>query len=439
MSLDLSGLPKMAVGEKTVTEGDIIHSARATNEVAITVRGAAKAKSRLLMAFASDRMGKGRMKPAWQPKGQLLAVASTNNDDSMQIQVFSRSGQLIQSSEPSKKGVPLWCEWDCAGATLAFQQEGHGIYLWDNIRTPDMPSDAPPSQPLSLCPQITSAASFCMWSKTHSQLAIGTSAGKVIVFNKKESVMQLHDRKGKHGAPVTCGDWLADNRIGLASGSRVKISKPISESGAQWESQCKFKLSGALSRVPKKFKGAGAPRLLSFSLRQPMYVAVCVGDSYMLVFGTRESAHSKEDLGLTFPEDYGPITGFQWLEDDVLLVALSNGYITNVDLGALVRLRQSDELPSCVKATGTTKVFNDYLSSLRYSTASSRIAVCGDNGFKVIVRKKQELEVLIDCTLDYKLTIGNCIDAVQWDWEGKHLVVTATNGFLWAYEITDTS
>lgn len=33
--------------------------------------------------------------------------------------------------------------------------------------------------------------------------------------------MQLHEKKGKHGAPVTCGDWLFDNRLGLASGLRV--------------------------------------------------------------------------------------------------------------------------------------------------------------------------------------------------------------------------
>ena len=44
--------------------------------------------------------------------------------------------------------------------------------------------------------------------------------------------------------------------------------------------------------------------------------------------------------GLTFPEDYGPISGFQWMDGDVLLVALSNGYITNVDFGSMVRMRQ---------------------------------------------------------------------------------------------------
>ena len=45
--------------------------------------------------------------------------------------------------------------------------------------------------------------------------------------------MQLHEKKGKHGSPVTCGDWLFDNRLGLASGARVKISQPIAESGSK--------------------------------------------------------------------------------------------------------------------------------------------------------------------------------------------------------------
>ena len=38
--------------------------------------------------------------------------------------------------------------------------------------------------------------------------------------------MQLHEKKGKHGAPVTCGDWLFDNRLGLASGLRVRSPTP---------------------------------------------------------------------------------------------------------------------------------------------------------------------------------------------------------------------
>ena len=39
--------------------------------------------------------------------------------------------------------------------------------------------------------------------------------------------------------------------------------------------------AGMMSRVPKKFKDAGAPRLLSFSLKSPPFVAVCIGDKPM--------------------------------------------------------------------------------------------------------------------------------------------------------------
>ncbi len=117
----------------------------------------------------------------------------------------------------------MWLEWESKGSTLGVQQEGSGIYLWE---VPFSDSDAL-TAPMSLAPSITVNASFCKWSKVTPQLAIGTHQGKVIIFNKAEGVMQLHEKKGKHGAAVTCGDWLFDNRLGLASGLRVKISKPV--------------------------------------------------------------------------------------------------------------------------------------------------------------------------------------------------------------------
>jgi hypothetical protein len=215
----------------------------------------------------------------------------------------------------------------------------------------------------------------------------------------------------------------------------VKISKQLPEEGAQWESYSKFKLSGMLSRVPRKFKDAGAPRMLSFSLSMPPFVAVCIGDNYMLVFGT--GTNNNEDVGLTFPDDYGPITGFQWLEDDIVLVSLANGYVTSVDFGQMVRMRRQHGLPEAVKATGTTKVFNEYLTCLTYSPKSHRIACVGDKGFKIIVREDAELEVLVDHTLEYELSIGNCIEHCRWDENGNSLVVTATDGYLWCFDFSN--
>ena len=83
-----------------------------------------------------------------------------------------------------------------------------------------------------------------------------------------------------------------------------QISKPLDEGGTVGI-VLKFKLSGMLSRVPRKFGTRGACCL--FSLSYPPFVA-CIGENYMLVFGTTGS-HNNEDVGLTFPDDYGPITG----------------------------------------------------------------------------------------------------------------------------------
>ena len=305
LSLNLN---KMTEGDHELSGGDFITTERAKNDVAITVRGEAHMRARRIMQLLPNFLGRDRVKAAWRPKSSQLAVVSEKDGQGI-LNLFSRSSM----SKPVEvhnlgPGRPTWLDWDCHGTSLAIMQEGVGIYLWDVAEEGPLGLPTNTTQPLRLAPSITSATSFCMWSRKYLQLAIGTNAGKVIIFNKPQGVMQLHDRKGKHGAAVTCGDWLNDNRLGLASGTRVKISKPLEEQGAQWESYSKFRLSGMLSRVPRKFKDAGAPKLLSFSLSYPPFVAVCIGENYMLVFGTT-GQHSNEDVGLTFPDDYGPITG----------------------------------------------------------------------------------------------------------------------------------
>ena len=53
---------------------------------------------------------------------------------------------------------------------------------------------------------------------------------------------------------------------------------------------------------------------------------------------------------------------------------------------------------------------------------------------QVITRDGNELEVLIDHTLEYELTVGNCIKDCRWDESGNALLVTATNGYLWCFD-----
>jgi hypothetical protein len=257
----------------------------------------------------------------------------------------------------------------------------------------------------------------------------------VIIFNKGEGVMQLHEKKGKHGSPVTCGDWLFDNRLGLASGLRVKISQPISETGSKWESYSKFRLGGMLSKVPRHIRVAGDPSRLAFTLNYPPFVAVSVGDKYLLTFDT---TRVNEDLGLTFPEDYGVIAAFQWLPNLVLLVGLTNGYMVTVDFGALIKLQQSHKLPDRVSAMGTSRVFNEYLqdvSAIHTASIGQRVACCGDTQVKIVHRTGVELEVYLEVNLDRKPVIGHFLDKVEWDPEAKAFACSATDGNLYVHEI----
>ena len=255
----------MAQGNQTPQGAEFIATARATDEVAITVRGHAKVRSRQLAALNQELLGNDKVYAAWRPSGHHIGIASFKDGKYLQLTLASRSGKLLAMHNLGA-GRPSWLNWNCTGSALALMQEGTGIFLWDLAFLPNAPLDtinhSQSTQPLRLAPKITVDTTFCMWSKAHEQLAIGTSAGKVIIYNKQEGVMQLHDRKGKHGAAVTCGDWLHDNRLGLASGTRVKVSQPMPAQGAQWQSFSKFKLSGMLSRVPRRFKEARRRALL---------------------------------------------------------------------------------------------------------------------------------------------------------------------------------
>ena len=75
--------------------------------------------------------------------------------------------------------------------------------------------------------------------------------------------------------------------------------------------------------------------MLSFSLKSPPYIAVCIGDNYMLVFGT-SGQHSHEDVGLTFPEDYGAIAGYRWMANNVLLVGCVSQMRENLGVASVL-------------------------------------------------------------------------------------------------------
>ena len=81
-SLDLSSLPKSAMpveGDHKLgaNDGTTLTTPRATQEVALTVRGEPKHKQKKLFQVGPDKLGAGTLKFAWRPGGKMIATAST--------------------------------------------------------------------------------------------------------------------------------------------------------------------------------------------------------------------------------------------------------------------------------------------------------------------------------------------------------------------------
>ncbi|KAG8466563.1 hypothetical protein KFE25_007942 [Diacronema lutheri] len=427
--LDLSNLSletELPQGDHQLThrEDTMLATPRAQNENAVlTVRGAPKHRTQKLMHLTPAALGNGPVRFAWQPGGKRLAVGSYIEGRAV-VQLYARDGKLLAKHELCDS-KPLWIDFDSKGESIAVRTEHSGIFLWDVGF-----SDSPPA-PLHLAPAHTSKATFTAWSKICPQLAIGTSDGKVILYNRTDAVLQLHERKGTLKEEVTCGDWLFDNRLGLASGMRVKISHPVAEVNAKWESFSKFKLGGIGSKVPKHIRQSGTPTSLGFTLGYPPFIAVSLGTKYLLTFDT---TRQNEDLGLTFPEDYGGICGFKWMPSNMLLVGLSNGYIVTVDFAALIALQKGGQLPSRVQAMATSRIFEEYITSID-TTADLKVACCGDAMVKVIRPSGVDLEVYLEVPLERKATVGQSLECVKWDHEGKAFACSSTDGHLYVHTV----
>lgn len=427
--LDLSNLSletELPKGDHQLThrEDTLLVTPRAKDEsVVLTVRGAPKHRTKKLMHLTPAELGNGPVKFAWQPGGKRLALCSYVEGRAL-VQLYSRDGKKLAAHELCDS-KPVWLDFDSKGDSIAVRTEQDGVFLWEVGQT-----DSPPA-PLHLAPAHTRKSTFSAWSKICPQLAIGTSDGKVILYNRTDAVLQLHERKGTLKEEVTCGEWLFDNRLGLASGQRVKISQPVAETNAKWESFSKFKLGGFGSKVPKHIRSSGAPTSLGFTLGYPPFVAVTLGTKYLLTFDT---TRVHEDLGLTFPEDYGGICAFKWMPSNMLLVGLSNGYIVTVDFAALVKMQKGGTLPSRVQAMATSRVFQEYITSLD-TTADLKVACCGDAMVKVIRATGVDLEVYLEVPLERKPTVGQSLDTVKWDHEGKAFACSATDGHLYVHTV----
>ena len=112
-------LQSMVQGETDLKGSEFLTTARAANEVAITVRGDAKVKAKRILQLLPAVLGKDRVKAGWRPKGAQLAVASVKDGNCI-LSLYSRKDMPkpieVHNLGPGK---PTWLDWDCNGSSVA--------------------------------------------------------------------------------------------------------------------------------------------------------------------------------------------------------------------------------------------------------------------------------------------------------------------------------
>jgi len=198
---------------------------------------------------------------------------------------------------------------------------------------------------------------------------------------------------------ITCGDWLPDGRLAVASAQRLKVSQVITE-GAEWSTFSKFYINKMIQKIPvsqvndKGGRGGSydtTPKLVAISKGNPPYIAMSLGDKVVTVMDY--SGVYKEE-GFFIPLDYGQIIGMTWTSNEVLIVGLSNGYIVTISAPLLMRQRKNQSANvegrhsantgsnSTARAMTTTRIFQHYLAAL--CDIDGQPAALGDTSVKLL-------------------------------------------------------
>jgi len=349
---------------------------------------------------------------------------------------------------------PKWMAFDCTGEHLGVHRPGVGMWMC-SVHADGTVSDA---LLLGDGPQSAKYSWVGFSSRVPGLLAVGTDSGRVMMYAPKTGKL-TSQREGKHPGKhvaIGVGDWLADGRLAVASGERMKVSNPVDES-ASWETFAKFYIDGMRDKIPKTMVTSGksydaTPGYLGVSKGSPPYIAMTLGDKVVTIMDY--SGVYKEE-GFFIPLDYGHIVGMVWVNHEVLVIGLANGYVVLVSAPLLMRQRKNaaaqapgredtEQTDIARKSMSTTRVFTNYLSACLELEGSP--AVLGDKSLKVLrvdmAKWGQDdcLSIAADIEVDgFEPRIGvslNKVACIPSKTEKKlHVAATSTGGKLHGFTL----
>nr|XP_030126799.3 WD repeat-containing protein 19 isoform X2 [Taeniopygia guttata]XP_030126800.3 WD repeat-containing protein 19 isoform X2 [Taeniopygia guttata] len=323
---------------------------------------------------------------AWQKTlGNFLAVIGDHS-----VKIFDRHGQ--KRNEISLPGNCVGMDWDKDGDTLAIiTDKSSTIFLWDAITNKTSQVDS----------GMRDAMSFLLWSRVGALLAVGTTKGNLLIYNRQTS--RKISVLGKHTKRITCGCWSIENLLALGGEDKmITISNQEGDTIRQTSissepSDMQFSVMKTDERVPTR----------------ESTVSVVVGKKTLFLFNLNDPDNP---IDLKFQQPYGNIVSYKWYGDGYIMIGFSQGCFVVI----------STHIREIGQEVFQAHNHKDHLSSIAISQSLNKAASCGDNCIKIHdLADMREMYAIINLDDENK-----GVDQMAWTDDGQLLAVSTRRGSL---------
>ncbi|NXO83768.1 WDR19 protein, partial [Sitta europaea] len=324
---------------------------------------------------------------AWQKTlGNFLAV--TGGDHA--VKIFDRHGQ--KRNEISLPGKCVAMDWDKDGDTLAIiTDKSSTIFLWDAITNKTSQVDS----------GMRDAMSFLLWSRAGTLLAVGTTKGNLLIYNRQTS--RKISVLGKHTKRITCGCWSIENLLALGGEDKmITISNQEGDTIRQT----------SVSSDPSDMQFSVMKTDERVSTREST-VSVVVGKRTLFLFNLNDPDNP---IDLKFQQPYGSIVSYKWYGDGYIMIGFSQGCFVVI----------STHIREIGQEVFQAHNHKDNLSSIAISQSLNKAASCGDNCIKIHdLTDMREMYAIINLDDENK-----GVDQMAWTDDGQLLAVSTRRGSL---------
>ncbi|XP_054151663.1 WD repeat-containing protein 19 isoform X2 [Melozone crissalis] len=283
-------------------------------------------------------------------------------------------------------------DWDKDGDTLAIiTDKSSTIFLWDAITNKTSQVDS----------GMRDAMSFLLWSRVGALLAVGTTKGNLLIYNRQTS--RKISVLGKHTKRITCGCWSTENLLALGGEDRmITISNQEGDTIRQT----------SVSSDPSDMQFSVMKTDDRVSTREST-VSVVVGKKTLFLFNLNDPDNP---IDLKFQQPYGSIVSYKWYGDGYIMIGFSQGYFVVI----------STHIREIGQEVFQAHNHKDYLSSIAISQSLNKAASCGDNCIKIHdLTDMREMYAIINLDDENK-----GVDQMAWTDDGQLLAVSTRRGSL---------